>query len=157
MKLKQCSSCKKIKPIDDFYKDRHLKDGLGSACKLCMAKYAKEYRRKNLSKIKKSKRQWYIENVDGEYRRRAKLKYKYNITLEQYDKMFKKQNGNCAICGSPELIIRLSVDHDHETGKIRGLLCKSCNIKLGTIENKEFIKRVKHYLKGQFYADSLSI
>ena len=64
------------------------------------------------------------------------LKRKYNLTIEQYDQMLQTQAGVCAICEQPcSTGRRLSVDHDHITGKIRGLLCTKCNIRLGMIES----------------------
>lgn len=76
-------------------------------------------------------------------RRAQTYKRKYGITLEEYDELFDQQNGVCAICGLPErkryrntdTIVRLSVDHSHVTGEVRGLLCYSCNYKLGWVEN----------------------
>lgn len=63
-----------------------------------------------------------------------KLRQRYGITLEEYDRMFALQSGVCAICKQPENDAykrRLSVDHDHETGKVRGLLCHQCNTGIG--------------------------
>ena len=82
--------------------------------------------------------------------RKKHLKKKYSLTLEQYDQMFEQQNGVCAICGLPELNRRLAVDHNHKTGKIRGLLCIQCNVKLCALENKKFAKEAKKYLN--FYS-----
>lgn len=72
--------------------------------------------------------------------RRWKLANKYGITHEQYEEMFQAQGGLCAICGNPPADpgtnhgFRLKVDHDHETGVVRGLLCNSCNLRLGWVE-----------------------
>ena len=69
--------------------------------------------------------------------RKMKLKQRYNITLEDFEKMKKEQNGVCRICSKPELSIKrgmpaeLCVDHNHTTNKVRGLLCTSCNFMLG--------------------------
>ena len=78
----------------------------------------------------------------------------YGIAVDDYDKMFKKQNGVCAICGKPETKIsrsgvrRLSIDHNHKTGKIRGLLCCKCNIGIGSfLESVEFLLKAIKYLK----------
>ncbi len=75
-------------------------------------------------------------------RRTAKLWHKYHLTPEQYDAMLVKQNGVCAICKQAETSLdtrinkvrRLAIDHDHRTGKIRGLLCNRCNKLLGQVE-----------------------
>jgi predicted nucleic acid-binding Zn ribbon protein len=62
---------------------------------------------------------------------------KYNLTLEDYDELFEKQDGKCAICQSPETMVlhgkvkRLAIDHCHMTGFVRGILCSACNTGLG--------------------------
>jgi len=61
--------------------------------------------------------------------RSSHLRRKYGITLEDYNSMFRNQNGRCAICNRDGR--ELAVDHDHTTGKIRGLLCFSCNTSIG--------------------------
>lgn len=71
--------------------------------------------------------------------RKAQLKRKYGMTLEQYQALFELQEGCCALCGVaaetlPEQSRVLHVDHDHKTGKIRGLLCRWCNTMLGRVE-----------------------
>ena len=63
------------------------------------------------------------------------MKNRYGVTLEQYDKMFEGQNGVCAICGGiNKSDRRLAIDHNHETGKIRGLLCSNCNTGIGMLK-----------------------
>lgn len=70
-------------------------------------------------------------------RRRKQLEYQYGMTLDDYDAMFKAQNGVCAICGVPPIARRgakngrLCVDHNHDTGQVRALLCSTCNSALG--------------------------
>ena len=86
-------------------------------------------------------------------KRKYELQYYYGINEAQYELMLKSQNGVCKICGSPETIKRnskikqLSVDHDHKTFKIRGLLCNNCNRKLGALEDEEFMKKATEYLE----------
>ena len=76
------------------------------------------------------------------------LKRRYGITLEQYEAMLESQNGKCAICKGDCLTGRnLAVDHDHETGKVRGLLCSKCNQGLGQLNNIELLQRAIDYLK----------
>lgn len=99
--------------------------------------YSKEYRQKNPEKVKLSRQLYGInkkENVKD-----AVLKYKFNMTFDQYNEMLIKQNGVCAICFKQEVskaknrdyTKNLAVDHCHTTGKIRGLLCEKCNQGLG--------------------------
>jgi len=84
---------------------------------------------------------------------------KYSLTIEEYDAMWNKQNGVCAICGQPEtamntfsgkkVLLHLSVDHDHKTGKIRGLLCDRCNTSIGKFEeNTDFLMNAIIYLNS---------
>lgn len=74
-------------------------------------------------------------DVRRKHNRKALLKRKYGITPEVYDQLLKKQDGVCAICKQPPTSERsLCVDHNHERGTIRGLLCTKCNTRLGIIE-----------------------
>lgn len=77
----------------------------------------------------------------------ATLKYKYGLTLEEYQTMFDRQNGVCAICIGTEEGRMLAVDHCHETEKVRGLLCGACNRGLGLFgDNPEVLQRAKEYV-----------
>ena len=70
-----------------------------------------------------------------EAQRSALLKVRYGITFADYDAMLMKQDGRCAICRKPPKGRYLHVDHDHETGAVRGLLCARCNTALGHIND----------------------
>lgn len=81
----------------------------------------------------------------------AQLKRAYGITRADYDKMFAQQNGRCAICGSTghkgKRTAKLYVDHDHATGRVRGLLCHKCNGGLGALgDNEEGLRRALAYV-----------
>ncbi len=116
---KQCPRCKKIKTYSCFTKDISKCNSLSTYCKSCV---------KNYRKTKKSRR----------VQRGNELKRTYNITLEEYDKMLEVQKGVCFICGGVNYDgMRLAVDHNHKTGKIRGLLCRHCNFKLGWYEKHQ--------------------
>lgn len=71
----------------------------------------------------------------------------YNITSADYNKMFDEQQGCCVICGrhQSELKKSLAIDHNHKTGKVRGLLCTGCNWSLGHLENN--LEKINEYLK----------
>jgi len=85
-------------------------------------------------------------------RRRNKIFAKYKITMAEYEAMSLKQSGKCAICFAPPEDDRygvLCVDHCHETGKVRGLLCIKCNTGLGRFEDKlQILINAIHYLKA---------
>jgi hypothetical protein len=71
------------------------------------------------------------------------LKREYGLSVEEYNHMFTVQNGNCAICGcnQSELTRHLAVDHNHDTGLVRGLLCIPCNVGIGNL--KDDVKRLQ--------------
>lgn len=86
-----------------------------------------------------------------ERRRKHKLSSNYGISVERYDQMLAAQGGACAICGvsGPEDCRYgvLVIDHDHETGEVRGLLCPTCNSGIGLLgDNLETVQRAVEYL-----------
>jgi Recombination endonuclease VII len=82
-------------------------------------------------------------------RRNARLLKKYSIGVEAYQVLLAKQSGGCAICRRKPTKIPLHVDHDHRTGKVRGLLCHQCNWYLGTIDaDRGIVDRIINYLGG---------
>ena len=88
-------------------------------------------------------------------RRNSTLKRKYGINLFTYNQMHDDQNGKCAICGSHDIELgkRLVVDHDHDTGKVRGLLCAACNSGIGFFKDKTAIlrKAIEYLIKDKEY------
>lgn len=147
---KICRKCGKKKPktTKSFYRNRANKDGLTNNCKECMKEYNKEYRQTPEGR----------ENQRRHVRkcsRRVMLKSKFGLTLEQYNIMFIKQKGCCAICGRHQSEFKkcLAVDHNHETEQIRGLLCVVCNTRLSFFEDKVFLKKMVAYLAKYATAD----
>ena len=123
--MKRCSKCKEVKSLDDFNKDLSFKDGLNYCCREC-----------SNAKL----RQRYAEH--SEHERNRQLKKNFGLTPEQFDSMVETQGGRCAICGTDEpggKKTRFSIDHDHETGKVRGLLCNNCNVGIGRLKEDPFI------------------
>ena len=88
-------------------------------------------------------------------RRNARLKHRYGITAAEYDAMYEAQKGCCAICGkhaeagsSPaHWKNKLAVDHCHDTGKVRGLLCNDCNAGIGHLGNERVALAAAAYLR----------
>ena len=109
----------------------------------------KEYREKNKELIRTKQIKYNRENP--EKRKNAILKNVYGITLDQYNQMFEKQKGKCAICKrhQKDLTRTLCVDHNHKTKKVRGLLCLTCNTDVSVVENrlKEMLKYLNKYRK----------
>ncbi len=73
------------------------------------------------------------------------LRTRYNMTLEEFNKLYDAQNGKCALCRKP-FVSRPVVDHSHKTGKVRGLLHYRCNSLLGLIEEGLSLETIKQYL-----------
>ena len=94
-------------------------------------------------------RAYYATPHGKEISRRSRLKKAFGLTLEEYDELLVKQNDGCGICGRSRSDDgrRLAVDHCHDTGKIRGLLCSSCNMALGMLnDDLELLKKAVDYL-----------
>jgi Autographiviridae endonuclease VII len=107
-----------------------------------MKRYYKRYPEK--LKAKNHKR------ASSRARRNAQLKALYGITIEQYEDMAKAQGGACALCQRPEHLCsyrKMHVDHDHETGVIRSLLCSQCNTMIGLSgESPGLLEKAAKYL-----------
>lgn len=94
---------------------------------------------------------YYAKNRDYYLSKFRERKYKttYGISIEEYDKIYEEQGGGCKICGRHQDTIkkRLHVDHDHKTGKVRGLLCNQCNVMIGmAFENPNVLTRAIKYI-----------
>jgi hypothetical protein len=100
---------------------------------------------KNAERIREQRRKWNAANRDRQ--KDYHLKAAFGVDLDWYNTILKKQKGCCAICKQPPTKRRLAVDHNHATGKVRGLLCKNCNIAIGLLdENVERARFVIKYL-----------
>uniref|UniRef100_A0A6H1ZAQ2 Putative recombination endonuclease VII n=1 Tax=viral metagenome TaxID=1070528 RepID=A0A6H1ZAQ2_9ZZZZ len=113
--------------------------------------YNRKYHVKNRDKTNAYSRKYRIEYPEkvSAIQRKCKLLREYGITMEDYDKMFMTQHGKCAICGSLPNSKRLSIDHDHNTGKVRGLLCVKCNSMLSYAQDDvAILAKAQDYLNG---------
>ena len=107
-----------------------------------------EYRFKRKDKIKEYNKEYNLKNK--EKKKEYALIKNYNLTIDEYNKMFTDQKGCCKICDrhQNELSKRLGVDHNHTTGKIRGLLCDSCNTNIGKFnEDTRILNKMIEYIK----------
>jgi hypothetical protein len=124
---KVCRLCRERKPISLFrVAVRRTTDGLDVFCRECRAKYDQNILRQ----------------------------HKYKINTADYKRLYTKQHGFCAICHQPETKmlkgtpVQLAIDHDHETGKVRGLLCSRCNLTLGQVgDSIELLESAIYYLR----------
>lgn len=142
-----CGYCKKDLPEDNFHLNKYTSTGRHTYCKAC---------RKKLYPYSKYSHSAYPKGHSLQYYWR-----KYHITADQYRKLYEIQKGRCSICGAPDIVEplstlilktrRLSIDHNHITGKVRGLLCHNCNIGiafLGGDSGTIFLKKAIKYLNS---------
>jgi len=170
MKTQICTKCGIEKELTDFHVDNCRKSGFRTDCKLCMKEYRKIFYQTNHKKVDKRNKKYFKEHREEglkyrkdyyrSHKKEAKdldLKKRFGISLDQYNKILESQNGVCAVCGNEEIITyknyntgrSLAVDHNHETGKVRGLLCTGCNRGIGFFNNNpERLIKASNYLKN---------
>lgn len=137
VEVKRCCMCHKWLPLENFNKGNTYWDKHQPRCKAC---------RSTKHKVEKVK--------DYSQGRVQHLKRTFGLTVEDYNNMFEQQGGVCAICGGlPNGITKghlgrnFSVDHDHKTGKVRGLICANCNHGLGFFKDSiEALSKAIEYL-----------
>lgn len=133
--MKTCTQCGTEQPLVNFYWVKRTGKH-SSACKQCVCAGAKRWRDANPEKFRKA-----IRN--------NQLLKKYGLKPGEYEALVEAQGGRCAICEvAPEGNLR--VDHDHETGEVRGLLCHPCNAGIGLLrDNPVLLLKAANYLKPQ--------
>ena len=126
MSIRVCKECKVAQPLQEYHKCSANKGGRKPVCRTCNNLKTREARRlKGRTETPEQRRKW-------------SLKAKYGISLEDYTELMVLQNGKCKICnagsdkGQAGFLV---VDHNHATGKVRGLLCNHCNAALGMFKD----------------------
>jgi hypothetical protein len=124
--VRQCGCCKEQLPVASFNRRKRGTGSYQTNCKKCVGEL------------------WKTAKQSGpEVRRRYQLQRKYGVNEQSYFSLWNQQNGVCAICGNEETarykgtLKMLAVDHDHETGVIRGLLCQECNTGIGKFRHDQ--------------------
>ena len=172
--MKPCVKCGVVQPLGSFYKAPGTRDGYRGDCKGCFrtrakARYplvreaniarAKKWREENLERFQANQRRM-RSTPEGKLRSRAgHLMRKFGMTIEQYDAMLEAQSGGCFVCSrSPREDISLHVDHDHSTGKVRGILCFRCNNALADFqEDPELLRKAASYLSWHANQDEIQL
>lgn len=175
--MKVCTKCKIEKDNQEFGKRTKSKDGLASWCKLCSKIQLDTWKAANPGKALESQKKFYANNP-GKYKEKQKeyvqknkeavalrkkryrevnfVKVKnlklqrYGVSVDEYYAMCTERHDKCDICGiSRNLLTRdLAVDHCHTTGKVRGLLCSSCNLGLGKFgDTPDLLEKAAQYLR----------
>jgi hypothetical protein len=177
---KICGKCHIEKDVNKF--PSRGKAGRRAWCRECYYIYNRKYDHEHRS-TRTAQHKVHVENNQervAETHKKSRDKHKpdikvrnRNFSLKQlnmvpgdYDRMFKEQNGVCAICGKPETAVntktgniqRLSIDHDHKTGKIRGLLCSQHNLGIGNFDDDEnLLIAAAAYVRKHKNTDAVSI
>lgn len=162
--MKPCSTCKLLLPVGEFGRDSNTPTGLCYSCRSCCN--AKTRSRRNnekakdpeayLARVRASAQEWRA-SAPPELRKsrgRKQLFTKRGVTAEWYDETLAEQGGVCAICKQPESKLSsggglkmLAIDHDHITGKARGLVCQQCNIGIGAFrDSPDLLRKATLYL-----------
>ncbi len=151
---KCCIRCNVLKPRDDFYdngRQNHLPPEV--RCKQTICKDCQKVQR-----IAYKNRANELRRISRKAKKRdRRAEWRKYWSIDEYEAMWEAQNGVCAICKCPETTInnfnphntrRLSVDHDHKTGKVRRLLCHRCNVAVGKYENHtSYFRSIVSYLE----------
>ena len=160
-----CTKCGETKPLGEFY-FRSSRQQHHASCKACQRTASSEWKKQNPEKSREMLYSWRDKNMDKmtaateRWRERNPEKQQANarryglrrfgITPEQYDAMLASQQYSCAICRKHQTLFkrRLAVDHNHETGKVRSLLCDNCNKGIGCLqEDPAIFTAALDYLK----------
>ena len=124
---KRCPACGQTKSLDDFPRNKRSPDGRAFYCKPCHNAKGRESRIRNHGST-----------------RSYHLKARYGITADDATRMYEEQDGLCAICTERPA---QHVDHDHVTGRVRRLLCFTCNSGLGNFrDDPELLRLAAEYL-----------
>ena len=169
-----CRTCKEEKPVSEYHRKSSSSTGRASRCKPCERVVQAEYYQRNKEKIKARVSAWQIENADkkrandARYRASGKKQYDnnrqarrrkrvYGITEEQYAEMLERAGGVCEICGRVPSEVSSKgacVDHCHETGKVRGILCIPCNTGIGNLrDDPAVLRKALSYLENHSVHD----
>ncbi len=166
---KTCIKCGEVKPLSEFTFHNRNKGQHRNFCHNCEKELWRKYHKSPQGKEKS--REWIESNQEkiAEYRRlyreddvkrerskayhRARLLKEFGMTVDDYMALYEKQNGQCAICGSESasngIRKNFCVDHDHETGKVRGLLCHNCNVSVGLMKDTpSLLRKAAEYLES---------
>lgn len=143
MEIKICTVCGIGKPLTEYHLRSKKQPWPKSACKECHRVRARKH--------------WEKNPLPKEVQRERNLKKSFGIGVKEYDELLTLQDGCCAICGTTSCSSgkNFAVDHDHQTGKVRGLLCKFCNTALGQFkDDTDVLRKAIEYLERKDYGNS---
>ena len=130
--MKTCTQCKIEQAEEDFYVDKYATSGRRPICRLCCLAYQQKHKDKD---------------PEGFYKKwkHNRVRRDYNLSPEEYETFLTEQDNKCQICETREP--PLAIDHCHDTGKVRGLLCRKCNLGLGMFKDDfKLVSKAASYL-----------
>jgi Autographiviridae endonuclease VII len=149
--LKICQKCGVLKSLEDFQAHADCRDGRRPECRICDSKQRRERRAANRDLANTKMRAYCAANrervnqqssryyhANREWARLQVTLKRYNLTLDQYHALQERQDFSCAICGDELQDGRYGthVDHNHDTNRVRGLLCNGCNLGIGHFKER---------------------
>lgn len=141
--MKRCSKCRKLLLLDNFSPHKRMKDGKQGYCKKC----ARDWHHAHPEYVKRKNAEYKAANPS--YHKDWQRKNRYGISREQVEQARIFQGGKCIGCLTELASVKECVDHNHKTGKFRGLLCDDCNIAIGRLkDNPEILRRLEIYLRN---------
>ncbi len=147
--MKSCVKCGVEKPLSEYHLKAAGRDGHRNDCISCVSVRNAECYRGNPKPIKERNSAYYYAHKPQKaaYARKRKLEIEYGLTQDEFDAMVLAQGGCCAICGR-QSEGKFNIDHDHDTGNVRGLLCGPCNRGIGLLgDSAETLQRAVAYLE----------
>lgn len=141
MLMKTCTSCHELKDESEFHINRSRPDGRHYYCKECQKKRTRAYYQKNPEKI-------LLHRASSGRQEAYYRQWAYGLSGEDYKKLWDNQKGLCGVC--KKLLKKPVVDHCHESGRVRGLLCRTCNSGLGMLgDTVDALKAAIKYLTSR--------
>ena len=125
-------------------------------CKLCGGEHTRTSHQLGRKSRARECPEYKSPNWSGFDREDAIMRRTYGISMKDFDALVEFQNGNCAVCFKPLEVMnrRANIDHDHDTGEVRGILCTGCNTGIGHLgDNIEGLKRALYYLENTPYSE----
>lgn len=151
---KICKVCKQEKPIGEFNVHYGKRDLHRNECRVCQGEMSKIHYEEVKDEWNARRRSAEGKIKERPMRHNCHLKKTFGITRSDYFVMFNHQGGRCAICrtdkpsGSGKKTEHFAVDHDHETGKVRMLLCSFCNVGLGNFKDSpDLLRKAAEYVE----------
>lgn len=176
--VKSCCRCAVAKPLDEFHRDKTKRDGHAGMCKACACANTREWNRAHDDPAARAERNrlkqiWRSDPARLEARNRREReaarkwreaqdpeklhryfqehwrRHVYGLKPGEFERMLVEQDGRCLICKAVFEGKRTPhIDHDHDSGRVRGLLCRSCNTGIGFLdEDPGRLERAARYLR----------